>query len=212
MGTKTRGDMVTEVIRRLGNRTNLTGTAVDWVTQSYLELGTRAQILDRYGNRLPEMQQSYKRNLVIGSRTYIQPTGCLFIASIRNNTKDYPLTHQRLRKFQSTLSTTNGVPERWARWRNEYMVDPPPVATDEIQIDYYGKPTSFALAESVTTLPDYLDHAIILGAVALGFEELLEFDRADKMWASQAKYIDSRFDPLANEAEGEESGIGVRYR
>ena len=178
------GEIYGEVISRLGNRSDITARAKQWVNQAQFSIAT--------SYRFFELEVSVTGSTTSSTRTYSLPSDLRVILSLRDTTNSRKLTQADWRTFDKTSQVT-GQPSRYTRFGSSIELDPTPDATYSLSLRYLKRVASMTNDTDEPVLPDEWIEAIILracwiGALALQMNETSEaFKNEYVLYVSEKK-------------------------
>ena len=136
------------------------------------------------------------------------PNDLLFLINVSDLTNRRRLEQSNVEEIDESFQSS-GTGNRYARYANGIMIDPPYDAYANIRIRYQRLPKRLSLGD-VTDLNIVYEKAMLLEACAIGYEALLEPERA--MYYRQLANNDlaSRLSPRGEETLDAEHTIGLR--
>src|SRR6266481_7029625 len=108
-----------EVIARLGNRTDLSARSAVWINDAYFELLMNPTF------EFFELDTSSTFTMIVGQASYDLPTNLWFILDITDtiNSRKLERTHWQV---LDRVVATSGQPTRYARFAGKIQLDPVP--------------------------------------------------------------------------------------
>jgi len=191
----------TEVISRLGNRTDITTRAKQWVNQAQFSIAT--------SYRFFELEVSVTGSTTSSTRTYSLPSDLRVILSLRDTTNSRKLTQADWRTFDK-LNQTTGKPSRYTRFGSSMELDPTPDATYSLSLRYLKRVASMVNGTDEPILPDEWIEAIILRACWIGALALQMLESSKSFKDEYILYISERKPDQIESSFDMETGVGVR--
>jgi len=191
----------TEVISRLGNRTDITTRAKQWVNQAQFSIAT--------SYRFFELEVSVTGSTTSSTRTYSLPSDLRVILSLRDTTNSRKLTQADWRTFDK-LNQTTGKPSRYTRFGSSIELDPTPDDTYGLSLRYLKRVASMVNGTDEPVLPDEWIEAIILRACWIGALALQMLESSKSFKDEYILYISERKPDQIESSFDMETGVGVR--
>lgn len=180
MGDKTYAEFQTNLLFNLGNRSDVTTEAADWVNRAYRTLYS----MKKFGGRtvyFPELETSAAANTVAGVVSVATPTDCLFIHHVDDTTSDVKLTGTSLgdyvKKTGRAVTASRAAPKKWVRHAALVLLNPTPDAVYALKIYYRKRPIELA-GVATTVIGEEWDEPILLLATYQSMMRMNEFDKA----------------------------------
>lgn len=182
------GDLSSEVIVKLENRTTDVNRAYQWIVEALIELTSSAELREEFDEmeslgpqfQLTVDQREYAFSNVINTTDYNDGTLDMRIwtnpptnsTSLRLNFTSY--------QFVDSYTNNPGRPSAWYRFGDLFGFDLVPDQSYTVQIRYQRQyPLACPLMNTQLLLPnDWLD-VVVLCAVQRGFIELNQYEKAD---------------------------------
>jgi hypothetical protein len=164
----------TEVIARLGNRTDIASRSTRWLNYAFFELVMNPRF------SFHELDTSTTFVTVAAERNYTLPTDIWFILSLRDNTNSRKLKMTHWSEFDRITYTT-GQPVRYAHFSNYVELDPTPDAAYTIQVRYRFRPSDEASGTAFVNLGTEWEEVIVNMATMKGFEALDQRAKAGEL-------------------------------
>lgn len=190
-----------EVINRLGNRTDITTRAKQWVNQAQFSIST--------SYRFFELETSVTGSTTASTRSYSLPSDLRAILSLRDTSNNTKLGLADWRTFDK-LNQTTGKPSRYTRFGSSFELDPTPDATYNLSLRYLKRVASLVNDTDEPVLPDEWIEAIILRACWIGSASLQMFEQATAFKDEYVLYVSERKPDQMESAFDAESGVGIR--
>jgi hypothetical protein len=202
MNPQTYDEIKDEVIKRLGNRQDLSTRVDQWANDAFTELTQAPKASFRELDALYEFVASQ------GVPRVEVPVDFWFILSLRDKERKLDQVHwQVLDKIYRTV----GLPTRFARYQDYLELDPIP-AQDRTMVMRYRRRLPKLVSGCVIPLEREWHEMLVTLAVSKGLEGLQRWEEA----AVNRQMIDvslgSRQDNPLLEDDGYETTIGVRFR
>ena len=195
------GEIYGEVISRLGNRSDITARAKQWVNQAQFSIATNYRFF--------ELEVSVTGSTTSSTRTYSLPSDLRVILSLRDTTNSRKLTQADWRTFDKTSQVT-GQPSRYTRFGSSIELDPTPDATYSLSLRYLKRVASMTNDTDEPVLPDEWIEAIILRACWIGALALQMNETSEAFKNEYVLYVSERKADQVESAFDIESGVGVR--
>ena len=195
------GEIYGEVISRLGNRSDITARAKQWVNQAQFSIAT--------SYRFFELEVSVTGSTTSSTRTYSLPSDLRVILSIRDTTNSRKLNKSDWRTFDK-VSQTTGQPSRYDRFGSSIELDPTPDDTYGLSLRYLKRVASMTNDTDEPILPDEWIEAIILRACWIGALALQMNETSEAFKNEYVLYVSERKADQVESAFDIESGVGVR--
>ena len=195
------GEIYGEVISRLGNRSDITARAKQWVNQAQFSIATNYRFF--------ELEVSVTGSTTSSTRTYSLPSDLRVILSLRDTTNSRKLTQADWRTFDKTSQVT-GQPSRYTRFGSSVELDPTPDATYSLSLRYLKRVASMTNDTDEPVLPDEWIEAIILRACWIGALALQMNETSEAFKNEYVLYVSERKADQVESAFDIESGVGVR--
>ena len=160
----------TEVLARLGGRTDLSSRSEVWINDAYFEL-----LLHPRANFF-ELDKAATASTAANVRSYDLPTDLWYILDIRDFTNERKLIRSHWEQFDRLRQTT-GQPDRYARFGQTIEFDPTPDATYTLVIRYKFRPAELVTGQSPIIGREW-DEVITVLSVVKGFEALEQHEKA----------------------------------
>jgi len=193
----------TEVLNRLGGRTDLASRSEVWINDAYYELLMHPRF------NFFELDKAATASTAANVRSYDLPTDIWYILDIRDNTNNRKLIRSHWDRFDR-LSRPTGQPQRYARFGTTVEFDPTPDAVYTLIVRYKFRPVTLVTGAS-PIVPREWDEIITVMATIKGFEALEQPDKA----ALQRQLLESllaiRLDVPQLEDADAESAIMPRF-
>jgi hypothetical protein len=201
MNPQTYDDIKTEVIKRLGNRQDLSTRADQWINDAFTELTQAPKASFR------ELDALYDVVAKQGVPRLEVPGDFWFILSLRDPTRKLDQVHwQVLDKIYRTV----GIATRFARYQDHLELDPIP-AQDTAMVMRYRRRLPTLKAGLEIPLEREWHEILVTLTVAKGLEALQRFEEAAGYKGVMEQSIASRMDNPLLEDDGYETTIGVRF-
>jgi|SRR5438132_5418741 len=159
-----------EVIARLGNRTDLSARSAVWINDAYFELLLNPTF------EFFELDLSSTITTVATTVSYTLPTDMWFILDLTDTTNSRKLERSHWQVLDRVVPTSGQV-TRYARFGANIQLDPIPDKAYTLTLRYRKRPGELALGSS-TALGREWDEVITLLAVMKGWEALSDHERA----------------------------------
>lgn len=202
MNPQTYDDIKTEVIKRLGNRTDLDARADQWAMDAFTELTQAPKASFR------ELDAIYDVVATQGQPRMQVPADFWFILSLRDKTRKLDQVHWQV--LDKTYRTV-GLPTRYARYQDFIELDPIPSEDTPMVMRYRRR-----LPRLVKGLPIPLErewHELLITlTVAKGLEALQRWEEAGVHRGAIDVSLATRLDNPLLEDDNYESTIGVRFK
>lgn len=195
------GEIYGEVISRLGNRSDITARAKQWVNQAQFSIAT--------SYRFFELEVSVTGSTTSSTRTYSLPSDLRVILSIRDTTNSRKLNKSDWRTFDK-VSQTTGQPSRYDRFGSSIELDPTPDDTYGLSLRYLKRVASMTNDTDEPILPDEWIEAIILRACWIGALALQMNETSEAFKNEYVLYVSERKADQVESAFDIETGMGVR--
>src|SRR3972149_10900159 len=195
------GEIYGEVISRLGNRSDITARAKQWVNQAQFSIATNYRFF--------ELEVSVTGSTTSSTRTYSLPSDLRVILSLRDTTNSRKLTQADWRTFDK-LNQTTGKPSRYTRFGSSIELDPTPDDTYGLSLRYLKRVASMVNGTDEPVLPDEWIEAIILRACWIGALALQMLESSKSFKDEYILYISERKPDQVESSFDIEDGIGVR--
>lgn len=161
----------TEVIARLGNRTDINARSAIWINDAYFEL----LMNPRYN--FFEIELQAVAGTLAGQALYSLPPDLWFILDLRDDTHNIKLQRTHWSVLDK-IQATPGFPVRYARFGMGVQLDPVPNGAFTLHIRYRKRVPELS-AGSLLVTPREWDEAITLLAVCKGWDALNNKDQAN---------------------------------
>jgi hypothetical protein len=192
----------TEVVARLGGRTDI-DTRVDiWINDAYFEL----LLGPLYA--FHEIEKQATAQTIDTLRAYDLPSDLWFILSIRDDTNNRKLRRSHWSSFDKR-SASSGIPNRYARFADTVELDPTPDDAYDLIIRYRIRPDELSSTVAPVTGREW-DELITVLSTAKGWEALEQQERAAAQWQLFGRLSRQRMDIAQLEDMDSETTIGVR--
>lgn len=168
-------DRVTRVVNMLGNRSDLTTRAYAWIWDAYLELGMSYDF--------EELEDTWPDGLVANVDIYDYPPNARAVKALTrvevSTGESVPLKKKSIKNIRRYNKTQKGPPAIWAPYKNQIYIRPVPDKSYDLMWDIWVKPVQDSTIQNTEILLpwDWLE-IVDIAAVARGFSELLEDDKA----------------------------------
>lgn len=159
-----------EVVARLGNRTNIDSRVNLWINDAYFEL-----LMHPRAN-FYEIEKAATANTAASIRSYDLPADLWHILDIRDSTNNRKIRRKHWESFDRRAHTS-GMPQLYARFGQTIELDPTPDATYTLIIRYKFRPADMATGDSPLISREW-DEVLTVLAVTKGFEALEEQEKA----------------------------------
>jgi hypothetical protein len=202
MNVQTYDDIKIEVIKRLGNRQDLSSRVDQWANDAFAELTQAPKASFRELDALYEVvaQKGLPRLLV--------PGDFWFLLSLRDPTRRLDQVHwQVLDKIYRTIGTAT----RFARYQDHLELDPIPVEDTPMTMRYRRRLPILKAGMGIPLEREWHELLVTL-TVAKGLEALQRFEEAVPYKGAVDAALSNRQDNPLLEDDGFETTIGVRYR
>jgi hypothetical protein len=207
MGSIIFTDAHTEITSMLGERTGISARIDRWMNWAHVRLAYNKG-LEHY-----DLQKTDATLVsVAGTRTIALPSDCYAVLSVRDTDNKKKLDWSSWRKFDYHDTSVQNIPSQYARFANNLELDPTPNAVIAYTLRYMLTVPTLS-GGLVTSLHMQFDEAWVEMSAAIGFEKLLEPDRAAYHFALADNILEPLKTPAIEEmADASESGmtIGVR--
>lgn len=195
----------TEVVARLGNRSDISSRVERWIAYAYFELLLNPRF------SFFELDKSVLFNTVIGQATYtigtdilVNQTNFWFILDLTDTTNAFHLARSHFQVLDR-VSSTNGQPVRYYRFGMGVVLDPTPDNIYTIQMRYRQRP-----ADPSTTAPTFSglgtewEEPLIVLSTIKGFEALDQRQKAQEQRQIFEAVLPTRLDvPTLEDADAE---------
>jgi hypothetical protein len=185
-------DLTNEVILRTENRTTDTSRANIWIRDSLLEIAGNPDYRDDFPelelfgpqvNLTPNVQEYIETTFITAPDVPVVAADILIWVDYPNNQNRRKLDvshYQKTDRFQPVLS----LPTEWYRWSNNIGFNPVPDKPYQVQVrNVRMHPINDAnLGATQILLPRDWNEPLVWLAVYRGFNELMEFEKADKIY------------------------------
>lgn len=195
------GNVYGEVINRLGNRSDITSRAKQWVNQAHFSIGTSYKFY--------ELEVKATSSTSASVRSYSLPTDLRVILSLRDTSNNRKLNLGDWRTFDK-LNQVTGKPSRYIRFGSTFELDPTPDAIYNLSLRYLKRLASLLNDSDDFILPDEWIEAIILRACWIGSTSLQMFESANIFKSEYELYIMERKPDYMDSSFDNESGVGIR--
>lgn len=195
-------DIQTEVIARLGGRTDLAVRSTRWINDAYFELLMHPRFT------FNELDKQATTSTINTLKSYDLPSDCWFILDVRDDTNNVKLRKGHWNQFDAR-SVTYGEPTKYVRFGDSIELDPCPDDAYTLIIRYRKRPTELASGVSLATSREW-DELITAMAVTKGWEALEQPDKAVMSRQLVEQLVSTRLDVNQLEDMDAEITIGVR--
>lgn len=198
--------ILTEVQRRLGNRTDISDRLPIWINDAYFELMLEPEFT------FYELDTIWTFDTVASQRVYnLADVGALwFILMLRDDTNEREVRKTSVKVLDRT-SRSIGQPNRYARFADTLELDPTPDAAYTITMRYRLRPNEL-VPGSVMLLNREWDEVVTVLATVKGYEGLEQPEKASAARSLLQPLLDKRRDLENLEDEDSEFNIKVRMR
>jgi hypothetical protein len=181
-------DVVAEVTKLLGDRTDVESRVPNWVKWAQFRIG-----LKWYH---PELETFQTGVYEVGSGTLSIPLDCMGIIALRDETKKVKLEVWNMQQIASCDLTQSGDPTAYCRYGQNFYFNKKVSAANAYTLWYYKRAVSEALS-----LNERWEEPICLLAASIANASLFDTDRATYfdalfknviMMIPEAKALDSR--------------------
>ena len=202
MNLQTYDDIKAEVIKRLGNRKDLSERIDQWAMDAFTELTQAPKATFR------ELDALYEFTAQANVPRVPVPADFWFILSLRDPNRKLDQVHwQVLDRTYRTL----GIPTRFARYQDNIEFDPIPAADHQMVMRYRRRLPKLASGLSIPLEREWHEILIVL-TVAKGLEALQRFEEALPYKGAVDMVLSQRQDNPLLEDDNYETTIGVRFR
>ena len=202
MNIQTYDDIKAEVIKRLGNRQDLSVRVDQWSMDAFTELTQAPKASFR------ELDALYEFTATAAIPRAAVPADFWFILSLRDKTRKLDQVHwQVLDRTYRTL----GIPTRFARYQDNIEFDPIPADDVEMVMRYRRRLPKLVAGMSIPLEREWHEILVTL-TVAKGLEALQRFEEAGLYKGAVDSALIQRMDNPTLEDDNYESTIGVRFR
>lgn len=186
-GFNTIGDLASEVILKLENRTSDLKRAYQWLAESLLELTSDSKLreeFDQFEAKGPPFilspnQREYAFSNVLNFPDYNDGTLDMIIWTDPPANTNYLRLNYTVYQFADTYSNNPGRPTAWYRFNDLFGFDLVPDMKYQIQVRYQQQyPIAQPLQNTQVLLPNNWLDVVVLIAVYRGFIELNEYEKA----------------------------------
>jgi len=202
MNPQTYDDIKTEVIRRLGNRQDLSTRVDQWTTDALTELTQAPKASFR---ELDALQEFVAKANVARLDT---PADFWFILSLRVPTRKLDQVHWQV---LDKVYRTTGMPTRFARYQDFLELDPIPDRDYPMTMRYRRRLPSLQPGLQIPIEREWHEILITL-SVANGLAALQRFEESAMHKQMIEGSISGRQDNPLLEDDGYETTIGVRFK
>jgi hypothetical protein len=195
-------DLKTEIIQRMGNRTDLDSRVDQWAMDAFTELTQAPKASFR------ELDAVYTPLVKTGTSQIDTPADFWFILSMRDQWRKLDQVHWQVidRTYRS-----QGIPSRYARYQDHIELDPIPNQDIQYTIRYRKRLPKLHAGLTIPLEREWHELLITL-TVAKGLSALQRYEES----AGHRQMIDadmlSRQDTQNLEEDNYEGTIGVRFR
>jgi len=202
MNAQTYDDIKAEVIKRLGNRQDLSTRIDQWAMDAFTELTQAPKASFR------ELDALFEFTAIAKNPRVDTPPDFWFILSLRDPTRKLDQVHwQVLDRTYRTL----GVATRFARYQDHLELDPIPSQDQSMTMRYRRRLPKLIAGMPIPLEREWHEMLVTL-TVAKGLEALQRFEEAAPYKGSVDANLASRMDNPLLEDDGFETTIAVRYR
>lgn len=193
-----------EVVARLGNRTDIDGRVDRWINHAFFEI----LLNPRFGFYELDASYTFGTDGVTEEYAIPNPTQVWFILDIRDMTNQRKLRRSHWNLIDRIQQTT-GQPFRYYRFENNLILDP--VADDGItlQVRYRTRPSDFAPGSTLLNLGTEWEEPVLELATIKGFTALSQPEKAGPHKEILEALFATRMDVPTLEAGDDENTIGV---
>jgi hypothetical protein len=166
-------ELRSELIWRLGNRTDLAGRSVTWLNDAYFELLLSPRFT------FFELDRIYQFETVVMQRVYDVVTmipDLWIVLDLRNETMQQKMARFHWSEFDRKWRVY-AVPVRYARYARTVELDPTPDKVYQITMRYRLRPPQL-IQDGAHMLTREWDEVLITMAVQKGWEALEQWDKA----------------------------------
>jgi len=202
MNPQTYDDLKNEVIRRLGNRQDLSTRVDQWAMDALTELTQAPKANFR------ELDALYEVQAKAGVPRLQVPGDFWFILSLRDPTRKLDQVHWQV---LDKIYRTTGIPTRFARYQDHLELDPIPIEDTWMTMRYRRRLPTLVAGMGIPLEREWHEILVTL-TVAKGLEALQRFEEAAMYKGVMDQGIATRQDNPLLEEDGYETTIGVRFR
>lgn len=202
MNPQTYDDLKSEVIKRLGNRQDLSMRADQWINDAFTELAQAPKAQFR------ELDALYEVTAKQGAPRLEVPGDFWFILSLRDPTRKLDQVHWQV---LDRIYRTVGLATRFARYQDHIELDPIPSQDTQMVMRYRRRLPTLKTGLGVPLEREWHELLVTL-TVAKGLSALQRFEEALPFKQAVDMEIGSRQDNPLLEDDGYETTIGVRFR
>lgn len=168
---------------------------------------------------LPDLETSDSTIVLGDTRTYSLPSDVDRVLAVRIVGEPSALAPVSHTTIVGLDQTSDGIPYLWARYDNNILIYPTPDSTYQgknLEVFYQKRPTALSANDDPSPLPDYYDEVLVVGAAYRVMRDLLEFEKAEKLFRHWRGLLNSIRDRRALEAQYQDrgaiySGLGRRF-
>lgn len=202
MNLQTYDDLKVEIIKRLGNRQDLSTRVDQWAMDAFTELTQAPKASFR------ELDALYEFTAAATIPRAAVPADFWFILSLRDQTRKLDQVHwQVLDRTYRTL----GIPTRFARYQDNIEFDPIPAQDVEMVMRYRRRLPKLVSGLSIPLEREWHEILVVL-TVAKGLEALQRFEEALPYKGAVDTALMQRMDNPTLEDDNYETTIGVRFK
>jgi hypothetical protein len=195
-------DLKTEVIQRLGNRSDLQTRTDTWINDAFTELAQSPKASFR------ELDAILEFTLPMGQQFMQVPADFWFILSLRMVDRKLDQVHWQV---LDRIYRTQGMPTRYARYQERIEFDPYP-DQDYNMIMRYRRRLPKLIAGMVIPIEREWHELLTTLTVSKGLEALQRFEEAGNYEALLTQDMSGRQDNPLLEDDNYETTIAVRFR
>lgn len=160
----------TEVLARLGNRTDITSRLPVWINDAYYEI----LMAPRFA--FYELDKQATAVTTTSLRAYTLPTDLWFILSVRDTTNNRKIRRSHWNIYDKRAAT-EGIPSTYARFGSTIELDPTPDGAYTLIIRYRYRPSELSSGVSPIVGREW-DELLTVLSVIKGFEALEQPEKA----------------------------------
>lgn len=201
MNPQTYEDLKTEVIKRLGNRQDLSTRIDQWVNDAFTELAQAPKAQFR------ELDALYEVVAKQGAPRLETPGDFWFILSLRDPTRKLDQVHWQV---LDRIYRTVGLATRFARYQDHLELDPIPSQDTPMVMRYRRRLPTLKSGMEIPLEREWHELLVTL-TVAKGLSALQRFEEALPFKQAADLEIGNRQDNQLLEDDGYETTIGVRF-
>jgi hypothetical protein len=202
MNPQSYDDLKTEIIKRLGNRQDLSTRADQWINDAFTDLAQSPKATFR------ELDALWDFTVVAGQSNLDMPGDFWFVLSLRMIDRKLDQVHWQV---LDRTYRTQGMPTRYARYQNRLEFDPVPDKSYDMTMRYRRRLPNLVSGMQIPIEREWHEILVQL-TVAKGLEGLQRFEEAAMYNQAIGGSLSSKLDNPLLEDDNYESTIGVRFR